>query len=190
MNILQAHGMWVGECGAGGPHNRNGFFENRKLKSEIRRLYGIKRSLGVEKPHPQWKPLIMETLLEQGYSDGPWGFKTFVHYRHIWDDFKPLHILPRRASDAILQSTRRAGYFRWFDDDRLMEFIDSGQRDLDSIAKIEGSVEVSIDAILAGDKADIQTAVEAAGMTFNPDIVDRIIDPSQFHNTAIPSGSA
>lgn len=181
--------MWLGQCGAGNKHNKNGFFENRRIKAEVTRTYGIKRDMKIEAPHPKWRSFIMETILTEGYKDGPWGVKNFVHYRHIWDDFNPVFILPRRDSDSIFASTRRAGFFRWFDDPSLREYIDIGQRELDLLVTKKGALEVRVDDILAGDTSGLEEAMAAAGMTLNPDIVDKILDPTHFHASPVSVGS-
>lgn len=185
MHILQAHGMWVGECGAGSWRSPNGFFENRRISAEARRTFGPRPDGSIPDGDPHWRPFIEDTLHTQGYKSGPWGLKVFAHRWHILDDFKPIFILPRRTSGAILESTRRAGFFRWMDDPKLMDFIESGQSQLDLIAAKHSGVEVFLDDVMLGDLSSLEAAVTAAGMVFDPDVAARVLDPAKFHTQPV-----
>jgi hypothetical protein len=112
-------------------NNRKGMFENAEIRNNIVKPY--LRFLGVDplgqNPLPDvenLKPLaglrrrVEETMMWQGYMDGPWFYKGakmclfWPEWHRAFPDAK--WVIVRRADEDIIRSCMKAGFMRGYRD--------------------------------------------------------------------------
>lgn len=177
--VLKSHGAWTGRClGPDERRNPRGYFENVRVKKEAERRVPRPRIADVHAPLDGWRDFVLGVLDEEGYAGGPWVMKHFVGFWKSWETLDPIWLLPRRDTEDILRSVRRAGFWKWASDARLREIFDRHQRELDFIRNERGGVEVFSDQVIAGDRSSLRRAVTHAGLDYDDGVAREFVKPS------------
>jgi len=177
--ILHEHGAWVGKCQGPDPkRNPKGYYENVAIKRHAEAYVSRPRIMGVHDPIPGWHGFVKATIRREGYEGGPWVVKHFAAFYKSWLSFSPKWVLPRRDDDAIMRSTRRAGFWKWASDDQLRSAIRVHQQALDHLRDYHGGVEVYSDDVVNGDRSSLRAAVNSTGLKYDDETAKKFIEPS------------
>lgn len=179
MEIVHRHGAWIGKTLKAGLFNPNGFFENLAFRKEFDPTWGEFSQLAEFPAQPRgWGKRVTKILKQGGYVDGPWAVKTFMPYWRFWDGFDPVWILPRRDHGRVLRSTRRAGYFKFLNDDQLLDLLKRIDRIQRFLRDTQDGVFVFPDAIVDGDCSSIKMALEVCGLKPDEALISQIVQPA------------
>jgi len=176
--IIAKHGAWTGHClGPDARKNPDGYYENKRIKREAEKRTRPGR---VGKIHPAWSDwpdFVHSVLADEGYAGGPWVVKHFAAFWRSWDLLDPMWVLPRRSTEAIMRSTRRAGFWRWADDEELFRIVEMHQEALDNIRDNRFASEVFYDDVVDGDRSSLKNAIENVGLHYDDDLSANFINP-------------
>lgn len=183
--IFAQHGVWFGRCGKPRSSNRKGDFENRRIKQEQIKRWGMltlakKRTEFEGNPvctyQPGFTEKVRQILSVEGYESGPWGYKQSALYKDAWRDFDPMFIGVRRCN--VLQANRTRQKMMGTDDpERIRRMIELHDRIID-----ECEVIVRTDDVVQGDYSSLERAFEYCGLDFDPKIADEFVDASLWHH--------
>ena len=176
--IFAKHGVWFGQSRPPSEANARGFFENKRIKRALTDRYG-KLTLAAE-PHrdvtldPTFRGEVLQIIRDEGYDDGPWGFKMSALYKPAWGDFRPKFIGVRR------KNVKRANLAR--------NMMGTDKADLieHMIARHDAVIDtcpviVKTDEVVAGNYTTLRAAFAYCELDFDPKIVDDFVDPSLWH---------
>lgn len=171
-HIFHAHGVWVGRYKDGDENNPKGYYENRDFKKSLIDLAGrdcVHKGF-VCKPRVAWPGVCEDVLKRTGYEGGPWLVKHSVMYWPMWSSMNPFMVSIRRDPRAIKESCLSTGYLK--DEQAIKAHIAA----LDDIEENHGAYRLDTDRYFSGDWAQMDAVFSAAGLKFDKDIAERIVD--------------
>lgn len=179
--IFNLHGVWVGSTPPPSRINQKGFFENRKVKLELRRWFN-KSFLDVPEGKPGWREKVEGIIREQGYRGGPWLYKHGATFWKAWYEFNPRWVLVWRDPEMIFQSIRNAQVMQKFTDPQVKESIRLHHEQMRIIkSKFDDVFDVEADRLIQGDDSQIAAAIEGCGLTYDPMITREFVEPKLWH---------
>lgn len=181
-HMSDPHGRhpWLGACMRASKVNPHGFFENLRFKEQFEK-YPMPRLAKVHPYDPHWKRTALEILRVEGYVGEPWIVKHSAVFWKFWNDFDPIFVLPRRDTDSILASIRKAGYFGIHDDEMSRCIIELHQVTLDYLRDVKGGIEVDTNAVVNGDLTTLERACNHCGLNWDHQRAREIVDPENWH---------
>ncbi len=201
--LIKLSGAWFGATGEGRPGNPKGFFENVKLKSELKKVLGnlhvdkrglqplpsaTRRDLALP---PSFRSSVYQTLGRCGYHRGspkPWAFKdpkltlTWPEWNYIFPGAR--WILVRRDPETIIRSCRRSsGIFGKIQG--WEKVIEGYIKHLEQIKLKPGLWwrEVWPATLVANPvaRSSFRSLIEELGLQWHPKEIDKFIEPSYWH---------
>ncbi|MGI3170717.1 sulfotransferase [Pseudooceanicola sp. C21-150M6] len=189
MGLLHAHGLWLGQTVAGNAENPKGYFESRVLRDEL--VKPVLTALGVDPlgvrslpdwevlpPFPTLRILIGKALRREKYDfKMPWGFKD-PKLTLLWPLFDAAFpqarwVIVRRDREKVLDSLCRTSFMARHSTspEFWKPFCAAYDYRLDRLRRSGAQVfDVDSDRLAAGDTEQIETVIEASGLTFDPQI--------------------
>lgn len=167
--IFAAHGVFTGKCRPGNELNQKGFFENIKVKKELKQRFGFDLLGPIPEKQSGWMDRVYEIFKEDGYTDGPCLVKIGAFYANVWD---AKHIKVRRNLDSILKSYKRSGFLGKYSDAEVLSIV---ERQIEIMDKID-CPEVWTEDVVHGDYSGLEAAFEYVGVPFNPLLADEFVD--------------
>jgi hypothetical protein len=172
--IFVLHGAWVGSVNPPNRVNPTGYFSNLFIKHLLVSEYGHGTDFILDKR--DLKERIEAGLVYDGYKGGPWLFKTAITYYDVFHQFSPTNIIIRRDKKEILASNKRNKMAAL----RNMTMEQAVDQYEELCHKFDG-IHVWPKKIISGDYSEIEKAVEASGLKFNPELVDRFVKKDLWH---------
>lgn len=202
--IIQICGAFGGETSGPNVYNRKGMFENTFIRQNIVKPY--LKSIGCDAmgqdplPNPRqvfdvdtidadgWKKMIEMTMIDQGYTGGPWYYKgaKMCLTWYLWHLAFPQAkwIIVRRDKDAIIDSCLRTGFMRAYKGrkgwDQWVQVHESRFNQM-RVALAKDSIrEVWPVKMIQGDMSEIKKAIEWLGLTWKQGEIESFVDPSLY----------
>jgi len=174
--IIARHGVWVGPCKDGDAKNPTGYYESLPFKAALINACGRIVHNGKLAPQvPAWRDIAARILDEHGYEGGPWLVKHSAMYWPVWHQFDPIWVCCRRDADAIARSGKESRLLR--NPAAIQPHVDQ----MEYLRDHHGAHEVWPEDVVKGDYTSIRKAIEAAGLTFQPEIADAMVQPNAWH---------
>lgn len=174
--IFAEHGVWTGDCLAPNKWNPRGYFENALIKNELLRRYGRPFLGPVPEPNKEFERKVRHIQSNQGYTDGPWLFKTGAVFHKLFEPFKPTFIKVWRDKNSILASYQRCRFLSRYSNEEIEQIIDFQQS---IMTEIPGPNIFTKEMVL-GNHFGIFNALKEAGLKPNGPKIKKFIDPEAF----------
>ena len=189
MRVLHDHGLWLGDTVQGNPENPQGYFENRAIRDGI--VKPLLSNLGVDpfgvRSFPAWDVLppcpplsrqIGRALRREGYDEStPWGYKD-PKLTLLWPIFdrsypQAIWVIVTRDREKVIDSLCRTSFMARHSTspEFWKPFCNAYEHRLNQLRASDARVfDVDSDALAQGDFSQIIPVLEAAGLTFDPEI--------------------
>jgi len=176
--LFAKHGAWCGDCRPGDRHNPAGYFENDAIKMAMIDVAGRDFTGPDIEPQAGWPERVETIVRKQGYTTGPWIFKTGALYWPLWEVMKPLVIRVRRPILDIYESYKRCKFLpsKKYSDDDVGYII---ARQVNIMNALEGP-EVHSAPLVTGDHWEIKKALTTAGLPYDETVTKRFINSRLF----------
>lgn len=176
--LFAGHGVWTGSCRP--PHHLNpkGFFENLPIKKVLKRRWPDIMSGNVAKPQRGFRGEIEKTILEDGYTGGPWLVKMSCLYWPAWGAFNPKYVCVRRNPESVYQSCTKSRML--VTPKGVREIIDLHFEEMDRV----GCPSIYTDELIEGDFRSLKEAMAYCGIDMDENRVREFIDPKHWHHRA------
>jgi hypothetical protein len=171
-HLFHVHGCWVGNYKAGDKNNPKGYFENRDFKKALIDKVGrdcVHQGF-VCREVAGWEDITRNILETTGYEGGPWVAKHSVMYWPVWKPLNPFFVSIRRGMKAIKDSCKATGYLN---SDMAIE---AHIKELDRIEEDLGAYRLDTDRYFTGDWAQLDSVMSAAGLEFDKELAERVVD--------------
>jgi len=187
---LNALGAFGGDMRGPTKYNQKGMYENRKVVTMVKDyLRSMNCDPNAQHPLPSMDELkswsnarsqIQRAMTEDGYTGGPWFFKT-VKGCHFWPVLHEAFpeakwIIVRRDPEQIEASCHRTRFMKKAPD--WSAWVREHERRIEELSNTVDCIEVWPNPNEAESFVDM---VDYAGLEWNGVAVKEVLDPSQWH---------
>lgn len=180
-HIFARHGCWEGTCRPPNDLNPRGFHENRDITKVIQAAVGHLNNYVDRDPvfPPGIDSSIVEAVLKDGYSGGPWIYKQTALYHQAFAEMDPFMVTVRRPLPSMLASNHAAKIMRVVSQD----YEKILQRHVEVLDELEakGAMRVDTPRIIDGDYGQLEAVIDACGLKFDRSAVEQVVFPSLWH---------
>jgi len=176
--IFRDHGVWFGKCREYTEFAPTGSCENARMKRILKSELGAGLVLRGELAHSfeEWDEKILAVMKDEGYLDGPLGFKHSAVYWPVWENFDVRFICCRRPQSSVVQSGQRTGMVA-----ANAESWEKHQEIMDSLVETGKAVNVYGEKYFEGDWTDLKKAFEFCDLEFDQKIAENLLDHKHKH---------
>jgi len=189
---LHALGVFGGDMRGPTKHNQRGMFENKRIVTMVKDyLRSMNCDPNAQHPLPSMNELkswsnarsqIQRAMTEDGYTGGPWFFKT-VKGCHFWPVLHEAFpeakwIIVRRDRESLIDSLIRTGFMRAYRDrEGWSKYIDYHEARFSEILETCDALELDSDRVVKGDFEQFKSVVEYVGLSWDERKVREFVDP-------------
>lgn len=181
--IFHEHGCWIGNVRS--KPNNHGYvhYENEDLRNVVKSIVNTNTiehvwgyPIAVKKEYKK----KLDNIIDAIQPKNPWCFKVLADYGPLFFHRKPRLIYIRRDQKQAIESMAEKG--RKPDKDKIAKIHHQRIKLMKSYEYELGGRWVNTDELIDGNYESIREAIEFSGLTFNPDIVESVIDQSKWHH--------